>query len=313
MNNATKVLSLIERTNNLGNYSSKTITANTTASSINNPESSSPVKRIKKPPSASISESIPKSPISRGQSSNKNLFNQIPNSESLSKSSLDFVKNINFALSDFAQTSEIKLKKFKEHSSSEQKTLTYIRHLVKEQKKSIQPSQKREKVQGLDLAEQNLKNFTQEAAQEICLLEKKCSELEEENKKLQVLADSEIRVQREEEKVENIEHLSGIKLKSIEEVLQILRSDHVFNDKSGFSALKKSRIHGTYAPEIDLVIANWVSSTHLQLDHTSFSALSAFILKKIEKTSNRQKSFSKSLIRRSKKREKLENALNSSS
>ena len=310
MNSATKVLSLIERTNNLNKSSSKSMTTNTTASSIKNQESSSPVKRIKKPPSLSISESTPKSPISRGQNSNKNLFNQVPNSESLSKSSLDFIKNINFALSDLAQTSEKKLKKLKEHSNLELKALSYIKHLVKEQKKSIQPDQKREKVQGLDLAEQNLKNFTQEAAEEICLLEKRCKELEEENKNLQVLADKEVIV---EPKVKKTDSHREIKLKSIEEVLQSLGTDHSLTDKSGILALKKSRIHNSYPTEIDLIVSNWVSSTHLQLDHSSFPALSAYIQKKFQKWSEKQKSSEKSLKRRLKKREKLEEALKSSS
>lgn len=309
MNNKHKVLSLIERTNNLNKSASKTGTANTTASSINHPDSS-PAKRIKKPPSLSLSENVPKSPMSRGQTSSKNPFQQVANTEGLNKSSLDFIKNLNFALMDLIENSDKKAKKYREYSSTEQKTLTYIKHLVKEQRKVLHPDQSNEKVQGLDLAEQNLKVFTQEAAEEICLLEKKCKELEEENEKLKVALEELERKTATESRSNEVKVKSEKTLKSIHEVLETLKSDHESKDKSISSMLKK-KVHDSYQLGIDSIVNDWVTNTHLALDHTSYGKLTAYIVKSMQKGQEKQKSLSETLAHKSLKREKLEHDLKS--
>lgn len=290
MNPKTKVLSLIERTSNLNKSSSKNITANTTASSIVTNDSS-PIKRIKKPPSLSISESISKTPTSRSINSTKNSsLNSKFLSDGFNKSSLEFIKNLNFALADLTTSNERLSKKNKEFISEEHKTLKYVKALIDEQKKIVQKEIGTESNENWQVADEQIKIITQEAAQELCLLEKKCEEIERENGELKKIlaglevtahasASAKVEVEKEKEK--------EIKVLGVQQIVDLLASDSGDIAKE-VKVIRKAKVGHKYLGEMQRHVDEWI--TTITKDYHEISKDLCKLLKKNQQKSNKKKS-----------------------
>ena len=298
MNPKTKVLSLIERTSNLSKSSSKNITANTTASSIVTNDSS-PIKRIKKPPSLSISESITKTPTSRSINSTKNSSTGSKFLEGFNKSSLEFIKNLNFALADLTTSNERLSKKNKEFISEEHKTLKYVKALIDEQKKIVQREVGTDSNENWQVADEQIKIITQEAAQELCLLEKKCEEIERENEELKtIVAGLEVTAQ------VRVEVVKEKKPPGVQEIVDLLASASGDVAKE-VKALRKVKVGHRYVGEMQRHVDEWIASVSKDYNEVS-KDLCRLLKKNQQKLSQRKAELSSKLAHKHQEKSHLE-------
>jgi hypothetical protein len=234
-----QIMSYIERTNNLLKSSSK---SNFQSTSLSQPNPSSPVKRVAKVISQSISVMPLQSPKSASSKTLKTSLHKDldQNDETLVKSSLDFVKNLNHALDDLLNISELKAKKALEIMSKEAQALNSAKNIIEEHKKVVNSIPQ---AGVIERYEKNLRFFAKETAEELSNLEKKCKDIEDENINMK--------------KYLGICGNSGKDGKSVDYVLKICSEKDGDNDENVAKGLKDGEITGKYSKGVDEICGKW--------------------------------------------------------
>lgn len=234
-----QIMSYIERTNNLLKSTSK---SNFQSTSLSQPNPPSPVKRISKVTSQSISIMPLQSPKSASSKTLKTTFHKDldQNDEILIKSSLEFVKNLSHILDDLLNISELKAKKVLEIMSKETQALNLAKNLIEEHKKVVNSIPQPEVIERY---EKNLMFFAKESAEELSNLEKKCKDIEDENISMK--------------KYLGISGNSGKEGKSVDYVLRICSEKDGDEDENVAKGLGNGEITGRYSKGVDEICEKW--------------------------------------------------------
>lgn len=172
-----QMMSFIERTSNTPKNPPKQPLSNPFTFQ---PDTVSPIKKINKIPSKSISIlslQSPRSATIKPLNSTKHKESD-QNKKLLIKFSVEFVKNLANTLKDIETLNDLKAKKNAELTSKEFQVLNKAKLIIEEHKKIVQSAPM---VSSMDKYEKSFMFFAKETAEELSFLEKKCKELEDDN------------------------------------------------------------------------------------------------------------------------------------
>jgi hypothetical protein len=212
------------------------------------------------------------------------------------------VKNINFALADLTTNNEKMSKKSREILSEEQKTLKYLRAIIEEQKKLSRIESAPDNLEGIEIGEQQVKLITQEAAEDLCMLEKKCQELVWDNQEMQKVLNG-LEVQTPELHVRP-------RLVQASKIIEELASHSHHDISKDAKSVKKLKIHGNYSHEISSQLTQW--SSHVTLESPGLSTdLAKLILKVHQKKLKKHSDHDQTLTHLHSKKSHLEQKIRS--
>ncbi|OMJ71628.1 hypothetical protein SteCoe_30094 [Stentor coeruleus] len=162
------------------------------------------------------------------------------NEKILIKSSLEFVRNLNHALDDLLNVSELKAKKALEITSKETQALNWAKNIIEDHKKVINSIPQPDVIERY---EKNLRFFAKETAEELGSLEKKCKDINDENINMK--------------KYLGISENSGKEGKSVDYVLRVFCEKEGDIDENVPKELKGREIIGKYSKGVDDICGKW--------------------------------------------------------
>ena len=249
MDSKQQILSYIQRTNQLLKTSYiKTNDSDNIASIINLGENT--LKKVSKVSSKPLSQMQTRSVTTYPRANKTSETNSRKSSParncSLERSNLEFNKKLLSALNELAHTKEMKIKKNSEFIQKEDKSIQILRGLIENQKKAIKPIKK---TSSFTKYEKFIQEITKESAEDLMIIEKKCTAIFESNKQMEKIL--------EETKLQRIHNTTPV-VKDLYEIYDLLSKNNYCKEKNEIILLHTSFSNENYAEYVNELVDKWI-------------------------------------------------------